>query len=67
MDPLINRTQAMVSLSRQDWTPGVLVDDFFYQLKFYADHAQAQLRMVCTLVIAQLNTPVQGLSKVGYQ
>ena len=27
LDPPVDRTQAMVSLCRQDWAPGVLIDD----------------------------------------
>ena len=63
LDPPIDRTQAMVSLCRQDWTPGVLIDDYFYQLKLDATRAQAPLRMVCTLLIPQFPTPVQGYLK----
>ena len=60
LDPPIDRTRAMVALCRQDWEPGVLVDDYFYQLKVDDERAQAPLRMVCTLLIAQLPTPVQA-------
>ena len=48
LDPPIDRTHAMVALCRQDWEPGVLVDDYFYQLKVDGERAQAPLRMVCT-------------------
>ena len=63
LDPPIDRTHAMLSLCRQDWVPGVLVDDYFYQLKVDGDRAQAPLRMVCTLLVAQLPTTVQGSLK----
>ena len=49
----------MVALSSRLGT-GVLVDDYFYRLKVDGERAQAPLRMVCTLLIAQLPTPVQA-------
>ena len=60
LDPPIDRTQAMVSLCRQDWSPGVLIDDYFYLLKLDGDRAEAPLKMVCTLLIAQLPSPIQS-------
>ena len=60
LDPPMDRTQAMVSLCRQDWSPGVFIDDYFYELWSFAVEAQAPQKMVCTLLKAQLPTPVQG-------
>ena len=48
LDPPKDKTHAMVSLCRLDWAPGVLVDDFFFELKMLASRAQAPLNMVCT-------------------
>ena len=52
LDPPMDRTQAMVSLCRQDWSPGVFIDDYFYELWSIAVEAQAPPKMVCTLLIA---------------
>ena len=30
LDPPLDSNQAMISMCRQDWEPGTLVDDFFY-------------------------------------
>ena len=54
LDPPTDRTQGMFALCRKDWEPGVLVDDYFYQTKLDGDRAQAPLRMVSTLLIAEL-------------
>ena len=59
LDPPIDRTQAMVLLCRKDWVPGVLIDDYFYELRTTATHAQAPNKIVCTILIAQLPTNVQ--------
>ena len=45
LDPPIDRTHAMVSLCRLDWAPGVLIDDFFYELKTLASRAEAPPKM----------------------
>ena len=56
LDPPIDRTRAMLSLCRQDWAPGVLVDDYFYQLKLDGDRAQAPLRMAFVEYVRQTLT-----------
>ena len=53
----------MVALSRKDWEPGVVADDYFYQMKLDNDRTQAPLRMVCAFLIAQLTTSVHTYIK----
>lgn len=62
LDPPVDKMQQMHSLCRLDWRPGVLVDDFYYDLRRRARFAGdcASLKFVCNLFIGQMPPSVQA-------
>ena len=63
LDPPVDKYEYMQKLCRMNWMPGTQVDDFFYQLKRVARHAEAKIDFVCSILCAQLPKEVQGKAK----
>ena len=63
LDPPVDKYKAMQELCRLDWSPGVMIDDFYYSLKRLGRAAGAELHMVCTLLVSQLPKEIQGKGK----
>ena len=60
LDPPVDKYKAMQDLCRLDWSPGVMIDDFYYSLKRLGHFADAQPKMICTLLVSQLPKEIQG-------
>ena len=56
----------MQKLCPKDWTNGVHVDDFVYELKKVAKHAKADNNLVCNILIGQLSKVIQSNAKTVF-
>ena len=63
LDPPIDKYKAMQDLCRMDWSPGVMIDDYYYSLKRLGHFAGAQSEMICSLLVSQLPKEIQGKAK----
>ena len=63
LDPPLDKYECMQKLCRQDWVPGVEVDDFYYQLCKVGVQAQADFKFVLQLFVSQMPKDVQAKAK----
>ena len=63
LDPPVDKYQYIQEMCRLDWVPGVLVDDYFFELKRLGVKACADVRFVCSLFVSQLPKEVQNKAK----
>ena len=60
LDTPVDVTKSMQSIREQDWQPGTLIDDYFYELKVATLGAKAPLRVACVVLITQLPHSLQS-------
>ena len=59
LDPPKDQHRDMLAICKTDWEPGVLIDDWFYELKEAAIRSQTPMNLACVVLICQLPPNVQ--------